>query len=327
MREFNLRFELDKNRKSLEETNRNLVELDRLKSRFFANVSHELRTPLTLLLAPLEVLMRRFEKSADGGGLDLVATMQNNGMRLLKLINDLLELIRLESGRLELQKDPLSLMDLVHGLASAVKQMAVDKQGDPRDATPTKPWISVVGDRDKLEKNCPQPAVQRLLKFTPPTRPSRVWLRVEKKEPFYHLIVGDTGVGMAEKSLPFVFDRFWQEDGSAKRKFQGVGIGLALVKELTETMGGKVTVESQLGKGTTFTVQLPYEKAGLAPNQIVAPVKSHAEVEPGHSDEWLANLYRRAEFFPTAARRRPSGTDSNAGPSAAVQTSAHPGRG
>ena len=72
-------------------------------------------------------------------------------------------------------------------------------------------------------------------------------------------------MGIAEKSLPFVFDRFWQEDGSSKRKFQGVGIGLALVKELTEMMGGTVTVESQLGKGTTFTVRLPYEKAESVP--------------------------------------------------------------
>ena len=98
-------------------------------------------------------------------------------------------------------------------------------------------------------------------KFTPEN--GRVWLRAEKKDNNFVLIVGDTGVGIAEKSLPFVFDRFWQEDSSSKRKFQGVGIGLALVKELTETMGGQVTVESQLGKGTTFTVRLPYEKAEM----------------------------------------------------------------
>jgi signal transduction histidine kinase len=288
---------LDKNRKSLEETNRKLVELDRLKSRFFANVSHELRTPLTLLLAPLEVLVKRFQKINDTGALDLVSTMHNNGMRLLKLINDLLELIRLESGRLELKKEPLSMVDFINGLASAVKQMAVDKKVTLETHTDeTLPLI--LADRDKLEKIVLN-LLFNALKFTP--QHGRVWLRAEKKDAFYLLIVGDTGVGIAEKSLPFVFDRFWQEDGSAKRKFQGVGIGLALVKELTETMGGQVTVESQLGKGTTFTVSLPFEKVELAPDQIVAPAKLPTETEPGHSDEWLANLYRRAEFFPTSS--------------------------
>ena len=297
LREFSLRFELDKNRKSLEETNRKLVELDRLKSRFFANVSHELRTPLTLLLAPLEVLVKRFQKINDTGALDLVSTMHNNGMRLLKLINDLLELIRLESGRLELKKEPLSMVDFINGLASAVKQMAVDKKVTLETHTDeTLPLI--LADRDKLEKIVLN-LLFNALKFTP--QHGRVWLRAEKKDAFYLLIVGDTGVGIAEKSLPFVFDRFWQEDGSAKRKFQGVGIGLALVKELTETMGGQVTVESQLGKGTTFTVSLPFEKVELAPDQIVAPAKLPTETEPGHSDEWLANLYRRAEFFPTSS--------------------------
>jgi signal transduction histidine kinase len=100
LREFTLRFELDINRKSLEENNRKLIELDRLKSRFFANVSHEMRTPLTLLLSPLETLAKRYAGLFDQNTQEMLQTMQNNGMRLLKLINDLLELIRLESGRL-----------------------------------------------------------------------------------------------------------------------------------------------------------------------------------------------------------------------------------
>jgi signal transduction histidine kinase len=303
-REFSLRYELDKNRNSLEASNRKLIELDRLKSRFFANVSHEMRTPLTLLLAPLETLVGRYDQAFDNHTRDMLRTMQNNGMRLLKLINDLLELIRLESGRLEIKKEPLLVAEFVNGLASAVKQMAVAKQVTLVTHSDAE-LGAVMADRDKLEKIVLN-LLFNSLKFTPAN--GRIWLRVEKKEDYFILSVKDTGMGIAEKSLPFVFDRFWQEDGSSKRKFQGVGIGLALVKELTETMGGLVTVESQLGKGATFTVRLPYEKAESVPQPAANGVAALSSIEPSHSEEWLANLYRRAEFFPTATPRQNSET-------------------
>jgi signal transduction histidine kinase len=302
-REFTLRYELDTNRKSLEENNRKLIELDRLKSRFFANVSHEMRTPLTLLLSPLEMLAKRYAGLFDQNTQEMLQTMQNNGMRLLKLINDLLELIRLESGRLEIKREPLAMMEFMSGLGSAVNQMAVTKQITL--ATHTDAELGrIIADRDKLEKIVLN-LLFNSLKFTP--KNGRIWLRAEKIGDYFTISVKDTGIGIAEKSLPFVFDRFWQEDGSSKRKFQGVGIGLALVKELTETMGGIVTVESQPGKGAIFMVRLPYEKAtetmppGSAPAAAPGAVASQ---EPSHSEEWLANLYRRAEFFPTTMARR-----------------------
>ncbi|MGC9941218.1 MAG: ATP-binding protein, partial [Verrucomicrobiota bacterium] len=301
IQEFTLRYQLDKNKTELEATNQKLIELDRLKSRFFANVSHELRTPLTLLLAPLETLVKSYDKSFDNHTRDMLQTMHNNGMRLLKLINDLLELIRLESGRLEVKKEPLSVAEFVNGLASAVKQMAHEKQIALQIHIDAE-LGAVMADRDKLEKIVLN-LLFNALKFTPAH--GKVWLRAEKQGDAFVLIVGDTGMGIAEKSLPFVFDRFWQEDGSSKRKFQGVGIGLALVKELSEIMGGLVTVESQLGKGATFTVRMPYEKAEIL-RQAATDDNASAptSVEASHSDEWLANLYRRAEFFPAATTRQ-----------------------
>src|SRR5438067_11347151 len=104
-REFVLRYELDENRLKLEESNQKLKELDEVKSRFFANISHELRTPLTLLLAPLETMITRERKTLPPQSQDLLATMQANGMRLLKLINDLLDLVRLDSGRMEVRRE------------------------------------------------------------------------------------------------------------------------------------------------------------------------------------------------------------------------------
>ncbi len=295
-REFSLRHELDKNRKSLEETNRKLVELDRLKSRFFANVSHELRTPLTLMLGPLEALMKQSSKSLDSTAHEMFQTMHANGMRLLKLINDLLELIRLEAGRMAAKAEPLLVSSFANGLASAVRQMAKQKniafevRVDERLGT-------VLADRDKLEKVVLN-LLFNALKFTPVG--GRVWFHAEKSGDSFLLIVGDSGVGIDEKSLPYVFDRFWQADGSSNRKYQGVGIGLALVKELTEMMDGSVAVESQPGKGATFTVKLPFKPAATP---VAAEETAPLADEP--SEEWLTNLYRRAELFPINATPEP----------------------
>ncbi|HTX20553.1 MAG TPA: ATP-binding protein [Candidatus Aquilonibacter sp.] len=299
-REFVSRYELDASKKELEETNRKLIELDRLKSRFFANISHELRTPLTLLLSPLETLMQRFDPTLDDHAHELLATMQANGMRLLKLINDLLDLIRLEAGRMDVKSEPLDISEFLKGLASAVRQVAENKRlkleihVDPELG-------AVLTDRDKIEKIILN-LLFNALKFTP--EDGRVWLRAERQGDDFVLIVGDTGVGIAEKNLPFVFDRFWQADSSSKRRFQGVGIGLALVKELAEMLRGSVTVQSQEGRGATFTVRLPYQKGEPTTKPAAAEPLAPAENGAAASEEWLVNLYRRAEFFPAMTATR-----------------------
>ncbi len=251
--------------------------------------------------------------------------MHSNGMRLLKLINDLLDLVRMESGRMEVKREPLELTDFIKGLASAARQVADDKR------IKLETWVAselgaVLADRDKLEKILLN-LLFNALKFTPAG--GRVDLRAEKKGDDLVLLVKDTGMGISPKDLPYVFDRFWQADGSARRKYQGVGIGLSLVKELTEIQGGKVSVESEEGKGTTFTVQFPFAKVEPKPESrpaqtIEEPAKSDEEEVPATgtvtSEEWLSNLYRRAELFPaltpvqeavrpvetTGARNRPT---------------------
>jgi signal transduction histidine kinase len=298
-REFAFRYELDKHRAALEESNRKLVELDQIKSRFFANISHELRTPLTLLLAPLESLLQRFNRVFDEDTRNLLATMHANGMRLLKLINDLLDLVRLESGRMEIKLEPVEVAEFAKGLASAAKQVADDKR--IKLETVVDPAVgTVLADRDKLEKIVLN-LLFNALKFTPAG--GHVSLRAGREGEELVLIVSDTGMGIAEKNLPFVFDRFWQADGTSRRKYQGVGIGLALVKELVEIQKGKVTVESHEGKGTTFNLRLPGQKAEpKAPEpKPEAGATAFPAAEPGAtvtSEEWLANLYRRAELFP-----------------------------
>ncbi len=284
--------------------------MDQVKSRFFANISHELRTPLTLLLAPLESLLHRFNGSLDEETRNMLVTMHSNGMRLLKLINDLLDLVRLESGRMEVKREPLEVGEFIKGLASAARQVADDKR--LRLETFVDPAVgTVLADRDKLEKVVLN-LLFNALKFTPAG--GRVELRAEKHGDEMTLVVADTGMGISEKNLPHVFDRFWQADGSSKRKYQGVGIGLALVKELVEIHGGKVVVQSQEGQGTTFTVTLPYQKAEPAkmPEPEAAPAAAPAAAaEPRHCD--LRGM--AGQLIP--AGRTVSRTDALAGISAA----------
>jgi signal transduction histidine kinase len=309
-REYALLFELDKNKQELEENHRKLKELDEVKSRFFANISHELRTPLTLLLAPLESLLiqsRNPASSVPPQTQELLVTMQANGMRLLKLINDLLDLVRLESGRMDVRVEPMEVEPFVAGLVQSVRNVADDKR-IRLEAHVNAEVGTVMADRDKWEKILLN-LVFNAVKFTPAK--GLVSVRVEKIGEELEIVVRDTGMGISKENLANVFSRFWQADTSAQRKFQGAGIGLALVKELVEVQEGTVTVQSEVNKGTTFTIRLPYRRATEAEvkREEANPVAlSHggtadrakqAEPQDNRAEQWLSTLYRRAEFFPS----------------------------
>jgi signal transduction histidine kinase len=292
--------QVDAQKLLLEENHQKLVELDQVKSRFFANISHELRTPLTLLLAPLERLRQDVH---DLDMRDLLDTMQANGMRLLKLINDLLDLVRMESGEMKVKRDVVALEPFLLGLAQSARQVAQDKRVriDPQ----VEDLDEVITDRDKLEKISLN-LLFNAIKFTPGG--GLIKLRAHRDDNFWVLEVIDTGMGIAPENLPNIFRRFWQADTSSQRKYQGAGIGLALVKELVEVQGGSVSVQSEVGKGTTMTARLPFE-APTAESRLAdvpAPTRSDVPVSGGLGQEWLANLYRRAEFFPSVTPVRDS---------------------
>ncbi len=303
--EFVLRFELNENKQMLEESNRKLVEVDQIKSQFFANISHELRTPLTLLIAPLEMLQSEKAHLLDNEARDVLKTMQENAMRLLKLINDLLDLVKLESGRVEVRKEPLKVEEFIKGVILSVQGAARDKRVH-LSANIEKDLGTLMADRDMLEKIILN-LVFNSVKFTPAR--GKVELSAIAEGNFLVLKVVDTGMGISEQDLPHIFDRFWQADASAQRKYQGTGIGLSLVKELTEAQGGTVTAESQLGKGTTMTVKIPMEKTVevLVSESQLAGQEDSTHIQ---SADWLTKLYRRAELFPAmtplAATLRPN---------------------
>ena len=297
-REFALRFELDKNRQALEESNQKLMELDQIKSRFFANISHELRTPLTLLLAPLESLLRRFNLEPDTK--DLLVTMHSNGMRLLKLINDLLDLVRLESGRMEVKHEPLEVAEFVKGLASAARQVADDKR--LRLETVVDPALgTVLGDRDKLEKIVLN-LVFNALKFTPAG--GRVELRAEKRGERFrpdrrghgHGHLGEEPAARVRPLLAGgrVFEAqvpgSWHRAGAGERTGGDPGWQSYRPKpgrQRHHLYGDAAVSKSRAGA----QAQVPKRRLQTAPDAA-------ADGGTVTSEEWLANLYRRAELFP-----------------------------
>ncbi len=285
------RSELEQANARLEDNNRRLLELDQAKSRFFANISHELRTPLTLLIAPMDVLTARsLPGSTDR---DMLNVMRAHTMRLLKLINDLLELVKLESGTIQVNRMPMNLKDFLRAQTAAVLVMAEERGVNIRVHLPEEP-STVHMDEEKLERICLN-LLFNAIKYTPSG--GKVELAAEVTKDNLCVKVIDTGDGIPEDLLPHVFDRFWQAMPEHGNKPRGLGIGLSLVKELAEAHGGSVAVESRLGAGSKFTVTLP----------LVPPPSLHSKPGPvrpttssgdmGHQ-QWLAELYRDADRHP-----------------------------
>lgn len=230
-----------------------LSALDRLKSQFFANVSHELRTPLTLILAPVERL--KAEAAVLGpSGQQLLDVIENNALRLLRLVNDILSLIRLEEGRAALSKKPVDMAHFLKHTAASMKHLAALK-GVHLDLQEPTGDLLINADPDALEKIVSN-VIANAIKFTPPD--GRIDISAAREAEMVTITVSDTGIGIPAEQLPHIFDRFYQVDGSATRRHQGLGLGLALVRELITRHGGDVTATSDTGQGTTFVLRFPH---------------------------------------------------------------------
>lgn len=230
-----------------------LSALDRLKSQFFANVSHELRTPLTLILAPVERL--KIDVAGLGPSAEqLLDVIENNALRLLRLVNDILSLIRLEEGRASLSKKPVDVAHFLKHTTASMKHLAALKGVNLELQEPTDDLL-IDADPDALEKIVSN-VIANAIKFTPPD--GRIDISAHCDEEMVTVQISDTGIGIPAEQLPHIFDRFYQVDGSATRRHQGLGLGLALVRELITRHGGDVTATSNSGHGTTFVLRFPH---------------------------------------------------------------------
>lgn len=248
-REYEARRGLSETTAELSSTLKRLQELDRLKNEFFANVSHELRTPLTLILTPVEDLLGR-ELSPELRTALLV--IRRNAHRLLRLIDDLLDLARLDVGGLRLHVAEMDLAELAARVVDAVRAAASARGMTLELDMPGTP-VSIHGDPHRLEIVLTN-LLGNALKFTPDG--GRVSVRV-RSDDTCTVEVEDTGPGIATEDLERIFDRFYQVEGSARRRQGGAGIGLSLAKKLAELHGGEVSVSSTVGVGSTFKLSLP----------------------------------------------------------------------
>lgn len=238
---------------------RRLSELDAAKSRLFANLSHEFRTPLTLILAPLRGMLAGRYGPLSPEVREQGALMLRNGQRLLRLINQVLDLAKLQADRMVLTRRPGDLVAFVGRATLAFAPLADGRQVALhfRSAVPELPFAF---DADQLEKMLFN-LLSNALKFTEAGGAVEVVLTADDGGAV--IAVRDSGVGIAPDALPYVFERFYQTDATSTRRYEGTGIGLALARELVELHGGTIRAESTLGAGSTFTVWLPSDEAAI----------------------------------------------------------------
>ena len=282
--EFEARIAERRARQELESSNRKLLELDRLKNEFFANVSHELRTPLTLILGTFSTLI----KSSGDEVKELVQTGVRNASRLLLLINQLLELARFDSGRAEISKQSVDFSELIRNVAAnfdSPKRRRVHYRG-------LNERVAIYADPRQL-RTLLFNLLSNAFKFSDPEQ-GQVWLALTVKDRTAILQIEDNGIGIPREYQRRIFERFSQVESSATRKYEGSGIGLALVKDIVVLHGGEIKVESELGHGSTFIVTLPIGNAELGEIRDAEEVDSIPALfaTPAQDDELPNSIFK-----------------------------------
>jgi len=269
----------------LQKQSEQLREMDEVKSRFFANISHEFRTPLTLILGLINKLKAQPNKLPEVKDTD---TIERNASRLLQLINQLLDLSKLESGGMKLQVTKSDIALFTKNITAQFESMSDQKNvkllfnGIEVNQSSSLDQIELYFDHEKLQKILTN-LLSNAMKFTP--RYGGVSVEIEKtksKDEQSELVsikVINSGEDIPSDKLPLIFDRFFQVDAASNRKHEGTGIGLTLVKELVELHHGEVSVESKMKK-TTFTVRLPINTEYLSDDEMLNASPVEISMEP-----------------------------------------------
>ena len=268
-----------------------LAELDRAKTAFFTNVSHELRTPLTLLLGPAEDALAEPESELSGRERERLEVIARNGARLLRLVNGLLDFSRLEAGRHRGNFEQVDLAAYTVELASMFES-AISGAGLALEVECRPLEEPVYVDREMWARIVTN-LISNALKYT---ISGRIRVSIDSYGKTARLTVSDTGIGIDASEMPRLFDRFHRVSGARGRTFEGSGIGLALVAELAALHGGRPGVSSTPGRGSTFTVEIPFGVNHLPADQLaLGPADSSIERE-------LAGLLGELGSWETPAR-------------------------
>ena len=240
----------------IQEAAERLREVDRMKSEFLANMSHELRTPLNSIIGYAEVMLMGIDGELEPETREDIQAIYENGQHLLTMINDILDLAKIESGRMTLKMEAIDVEQLLDemrssGLGLLRKYHKEDLVELVIEAEADLPHLH--GDRIRLNQILNN-LLSNAVKFT---ERGSIQVRAYRRDNNVYISVKDTGIGIAESQLEKIFEKFRQVDGSAKRRAEGTGLGLAITRYLVEMHGGAISVRSAENKGSVFTISLP----------------------------------------------------------------------
>jgi signal transduction histidine kinase len=234
-----------------------LAELDRLKSDFVSIASHELRTPLAVILGYASFLREEF--SGEAG--EQVGIVLQSAMRLRSIIDDMVNLRHVDTGEAQLDREIFSMTELINEVSGEFSQFAKAKQQTLSVDLPDDP-LKIDADRQKVYLSIAN-LLSNAIKFTPSK--GRVQVSARRKGEEIWVVVMDTGVGIPQRDYERIFNRFYQVEPSLTRRYEGMGLGLSIAKSMVELHGGRIWVESIVGKGSRFTIVLP-----ISPFQAVS---------------------------------------------------------
>ncbi|WP_013325342.1 ATP-binding response regulator [Gloeothece verrucosa] len=244
---------LERQRRQIELQNEQLQETSRLKSQFLATMSHELRTPINAIMGFSQMLLRKYPEPLTCAQTDLVQRIFDNSKNLLTLLNDVLHFSKIEAGKLLLHPTELDLKQLTVLTTEELRSLAVSKNLSLQIKVELEN-PQIVNDQSCLRRILVN-LLSNAIKFT---ESGGVWVNVWEMRPDWLAIaVKDTGIGIAEEQLEHIFEVFRQADQTLTRKYGGTGLGLAISESLTKMMQGKISVTSELGKGSIFQIEFP----------------------------------------------------------------------
>jgi CheY-like chemotaxis protein len=255
---------VEKRTAELSAANVALAKAAHAKDEFLASMSHELRTPLNAILGLSEVLQEQVFGPLNDKQAKYLQTIEESGHHLLALITDILDLAKIEAGKVELEIGPVAIDSVCHASLQFIKQAALKKQ--LKVSSTVDQQITLLQADERRLKQILVNLLSNAVKFTPAG--GQVGLQVvgDAERRRVDFTVWDTGIGIAPEDVKRLFQPFVQLDSSLSRQYTGAGLGLALVRQLTDLHGGSVSVESQVGQGSRFTVSLPWhETSGRAP--------------------------------------------------------------
>lgn len=274
--------EIIRRSQELQSANKSLRETERIKNEFFANVSHELRTPLSLIIAPVESILLDKRSGLSPNNIQMLETVHNNSVRLLQMVNSLLDFSKFEAGKMKVELESTNIGDLIQAILKDFEPSALEKNIRIHHEIPSSD-LNVLIDRYLFERIVFN-LLSNALKFTP--KDGNISVIVTYSEDQLFLSVQDSGIGISEADQRIIFKKFQQAEGSTTRRFGGTGLGLAMVKDFSELLGGSVEVSSKLGLGSKFNVTIPAQKVEPDEKGTSSKIFSHS---PQYSSLEISN--------------------------------------